>query len=139
MTEQEEKEKLKALDELAGRVRKNMPDQKNHLRNVEINKDGGSVVFKWHERMFVVTLPLRVSELKGSALFATGYSMLIQGILAGKVQNEQYIDAALRAITEAEELVRAKNFDAMHQKLEAARSMFRRIIGPASAVAVKAK
>lgn len=134
MTEQE----LKALDELAGRVRKNMPDQKN-LRSVEINKDAGIVTFKWHERMFVVTLQLRVSEIKGVNLFVTGYSMLIQGILTSKVQNEQYINAAFSAIAEAEDFARAKHFDTMHQKLEAARSMLRRIIGAPPATTAKAK
>lgn len=130
----------KALEELAQRVRKNMPDQKN-LKEVDINNDAKIVTFRWHERTFVVNLQFRVSELKGNNLFVTGYSMLIQGILTSKVQNEQYIDAAILAITGAEDYARGKQLDLMHQKLESARSLLSRLTpqGKSEPIKVTAK
>lgn len=80
------------LEELAQYIRATLPQAKA-ISHLNINEQARIVTFTWHARQFIVKTSYEVLELKGTTLFITGASMLIQAAFTKKDKNEKVLTA----------------------------------------------
>ena len=99
---------IASLEELAQYVRQSVPDSKSML-HLKVNPKMGAVSFIWHGLEFVVQPSLHVFEVRGYSLYITGVSTLLQVVLMRRNANEKVLEAALKSVEEAEDLIRVKN------------------------------
>lgn len=68
------------LQELADHVRTALP-LSTAITRLQLNCEAGAVVFTWCGRQFVLTPMLQVFELRGTKLYLTEISVLIQALV----------------------------------------------------------
>ena len=97
-----------SLNELGQYIRQTVPDPRSIL-NLKTNDKMGAVSFIWHGVEFMVKASMHVFEVRGYNLYITGISTLLQVVLMRRSANEKVLEAALKTIEEAEDLIRVKN------------------------------
>lgn len=78
------------LRDLADQVRATLP-LPTAITRLQLNQEAGAVVCTWCAHQFVVTPMLQVFELKGTKLYLTEISILIQALLERQFLQKQPI------------------------------------------------
>ena len=94
------------LEELAQYIRLTVPQSK-FIEGLQIKETAGVVSFRWQGREFLVKPSLEVFESKGTNVFITGASALMQLAFIKKDKNKKVLEAVLDSITRAEDLIKA--------------------------------
>ena len=120
---------IETLDELAQYVRQSLPDSRSIL-HLKVNPTMGAVSFIWHGLEFIVKPSLQVVEVRGYTLYLTGVSTLLQTVLMRRNANVKVLEAALKTIEEAEEMIRVQNLHQPGMKMMASvRDTLAKMIG----------
>ena len=99
---------IQTLVELTQYVRETVPQSKtiSHLRSMA---DADLVAFHWQGRDFAVKKSLEVLEMKGTTLYITGASMLMQLVLTNQNRNEKVLENIVSILAESEEAIGTKH------------------------------
>lgn len=114
------------LEELVQYIRQTLP-QSNQMRHMAVDDAAKVVTFEWQSRRFAVQLSLRTFEMKGTKLFITGASGLLQDLLARKASNREVIGEVVKTIQEIEGRLRDHPDQAMELLQSVKRTLEKRI------------
>lgn len=95
------------LEELAEYIRRAVP-QSRLIENLQVKEKADVVSFRWQGREFLVKPSLEVFESKGTNVFITGASVLMQLTFAKKDKNKKVIEVVLESIARAEDLIKGR-------------------------------
>ena len=125
------------LEELAQYIRATLPQAKA-ITHLEINEQARIVTFAWHARHFIVKANYEVLELKGTSLFITGASMLIQAAFTKKDKNEKVLTAIGETLEQVVDMTNKQQTEKALSLLETVKQTLQRLIN-ANAGAIKSK
>ncbi|MCF7765838.1 MAG: hypothetical protein K9N62_19385 [Verrucomicrobia bacterium] len=92
------------LDELIQHLKRTLPQPKSILQ-IKPSEEGKYVTFVWNGRTFLVRQNLQVFEVKGTKVFITGASSLMQSALVVKNYHQKTIEGMMETLGEVEGMV----------------------------------
>jgi len=92
------------LEDLVQYLRKNVPQPKA-IKHMVADDKAKVITFEWQSRRFAVQTSLQTFELKGTGLFITGASSLLQLILTTKTRNLTVIGELYDTLSESMNLL----------------------------------
>lgn len=115
-----------ALEELVQYIRQTVPQSKQ-IKHLTVDEAAKVVTFEWQSRRFAVHISLRTFELKGTQLFVTGASGLMQDLLIRKVNNREVIGEVMKTLQEIEGRVKDNQQQAMDLLQTVRRTLEKRV------------
>ena len=116
------------LEELAQHIRATLPLAKT-MTHLEINEQARIVAFVWHARHFIVKTSYEVLELKGTSLFITGASILMQAVFTKKDKNEKVLTALDPILEQVQDMATKHNTEKALSLLVLVKQTFQKLIG----------
>jgi hypothetical protein len=92
------------LDELIQHLKHTLPQPKAIL-HIKPSDEGKYITFVWNGRTFLVRQNLQVFEVKGTKVFITGASSLMQSALVVKNYHQKSIEGMMETLGEVEGMV----------------------------------
>ena len=116
------------LEELAQYIRATLPQAKT-ITHLEINEQARIVTFAWHARHFIIKTNYEVLELKGTSLFVTGASMLMQAVFTKKDKNEKVLTAIDLILEQVEDMATKHDTEKALSLLVTVKQTLQKLIG----------
>lgn len=116
------------LEELVKYIVRILPQAKS-ISNLHKDSKAGIVTFNWNFHKFVVKPSLEVLEIKGTNLFITGASILMQAAFTKYEKNNSVVGAMDDTLRQVEDFLNNKEIEKGLDLLKVVKGTLERIIG----------